>query len=171
MPRTNASIAHSAGDPRDQIQFSVAFNTVLTARLWRARFAEQMKALNQTDARWSVLYMVADAPRGVNQTNLAERLGIQGPTLVRLLDALESDGLIKRLAVPSDRRAKLITIEDAGRAVLAEVDKHAAKMRDTLFGGVSESDLEAAQRVLLHLVAQLDRHVESNNAGQVRPAA
>ncbi len=156
MPRTNAARTHSAGDLRDQAQFRVAFKIVLVARLWRSRFADRMKALNQTDARWSALYMIADAENGINQTNLADRLGVRGPTLVRLLDNLEADGLVKRIAIAGDRRAKLVLIEKAGRKVLAEVDVHAARMRKDLFSGVSDEDLDTALRVLRHLSSRLD---------------
>src|ERR1700753_2183166 len=94
MPRTAASRAHSLGDRRDEMQFLVAFKVVLVSRLWRARFADRLKSQDQTDARWTALYMIADAPRGVTQPHLAERVGVQGPTLVRLLDALEHQGLV-----------------------------------------------------------------------------
>jgi MarR family transcriptional regulator for hemolysin len=115
-----------------------------------------MKVLDQTDARWSALYMVEDVAGGVNQTDLADRLGVKGPTVVRLLDSLEADGLVKRVADPGDRRSNLIVIEEAGRAVIAEVDKHAAKMRDELFSGIGDNDLEAALQVLQQLTKRLD---------------
>jgi MarR family transcriptional regulator, transcriptional regulator for hemolysin len=156
MPRTTAALTHSTGDQRDQVQFRVAFKIVLVARLWRARFAQQMKSLDQTDARWSALYMIADAEKGINQTNLADRLGVSGPTLVRLLDSLEADGLVERAAVAGDRRAKLVLIKEAGRKTLAEVDIDAARMRKDLFSGVSDNDLDATLRVLRHLSTQLD---------------
>jgi MarR family transcriptional regulator for hemolysin len=158
MPRTTAAHTHSAGGQRDLVQFRVAFKIVLVSRLWRARFAERMKSLDQTDARWSTLYMIADAKNGISQTNLADRLGITGPTLVRVLDSLEADGLVERAAVEGDRRLKLVLIKDAGRNILAKVDVDAAGMRKELFSGVSEKDLDATLRVLQHLSVQLDPH-------------
>ena len=156
MPRNFASITHSGGGPREQLQFSVAFGVVLTARLWRARFADRMKALDQSDARWTALYMIADASAPINQRDLAERLGVQGPTMVKLLDALEKQGLIRRTAVKSDRRAKEIAIENKGRETLEILDGFAAKMRDELFEGVTEEALQTTLDVLRHLSDQLE---------------
>lgn len=156
MPRTAASIAHSAGEHRDQIQFAVAFKVTLTARLWRARFTERMKTPDQTVARWSALYMIADAPLGLTQTQIAERLGIQGPTLVRLIDALEKSGLVSRQPALHDRRAKIVSITDAGRAMLVQIDRSAAEMRNELFTGVTDAELETTLRVLKHLTRQLE---------------
>jgi MarR family transcriptional regulator for hemolysin len=163
LPRTAASIAHSRGDYRDQVQFAVAFSVVLTGRLWRARFADRMKALGQSDARWTALYMIADASRGIIQTDLAERLGVQGPTLVKLLDALEGQGLVRREPARGDRRVKLVFIEPQGSATLAEIDRFAAKMRDELFDGVSEEDLAVTLRVLNHLSSQLEPPLQKDH--------
>jgi MarR family transcriptional regulator for hemolysin len=144
------------GDHRDEVQFLVAFKVVLVSRLWRARFAERLNNHEHTDARWTALYMIADASRGIIQTHLAERLGVQGPTLVRLLEALEHQGLIARDMAPDDRRAKVISIKGKGLEVLAEMDKTAAAFRAELFTGVSEAELETTLRVLRHLSRKLE---------------
>lgn len=156
MPHAAASRAHSSGTPRDQIQFSVAFQIVLVARLWRARFLERAKAQGQTDARWTALYMIADEKRGITQADLAERLGVRGPTLVRLVEAMEKQGLVSRVAAPNDRRAKIISIRPKGQEVLAGIDTTAAQMRDELFSGVSDKDLETVQKALRTLAERLD---------------
>lgn len=156
MPRATAFRIHSSGQHRDEVQFAVAFKIVLVSRLWRSRFAERMSAVEQTDARWSALYMIADAPEGITQTRLAERLGMQLPTLVRHINGLVQQNLIERTRDPNDRRARIFSISTLGRQVLDEVDKQAALLRNQLFEGLSESDLEAAHRVLKHLSTQLE---------------
>ncbi len=168
MPRTDASRTHSSGNRRDEIQFSVAFKIILVGRLWRARFIERAKAMGQTDARWTTLYMIADAKKGITQTDLAERVGVRGPTLVRLLDALEHQGLIFRDAASDDRRAKIISLRPKGRDVLAEIDRTAAQLRDELFATVSDEDLEATLRVLRTLSRQLEPPPKSRTAKGAR---
>lgn len=148
MPHVAASISHSVSGRRDELQFAVAFNIALTGRLWRTHFTDRMKALGQTDARWGTLYAIADAAKGVIQTDLAERLGIQGPTLVRIIDGLEQQGLVSRHRVSGDRRANNIVIESRGRDVLIVLDSFALKMRNEVFEGVSDMELEATLSVL-----------------------
>jgi MarR family transcriptional regulator, transcriptional regulator for hemolysin len=156
LPRNAASVSHSSGGRRDQLQFAVAFSVGLTGRLWRVRFADRMKALGQTDARWAALCMIADARGGITQTQLAEQLGVQGPTLVKLLDGLEKQGLVSRQPDSDDRRAKKIVIETRGRETLKEMDDFAIKMRNEFFEGVSEAELKITLRVLRHLSDQLE---------------
>ena len=128
---------------------------MLVARRWRARFTELMKTRGQTDARWSALYMLSASPEGVIQSELAERVGVQGPTLVKLLDALEAQGLVRRQAAASDRRANIIVLEPAGRAVLLGIEQLASDLRDELFDGISDAELAVARRVLDTLSARL----------------
>ena len=122
-----------------------------------------MKALDQNDARWTALYMIADASAPINQRDLAERLGVQGPTMVKLLDVLEKQGLISRTAMKSDRRAKGVAIEPKGLETLKVLDSFAAKMRDELFEGVTEEALQTTLGVLRHLSDQLEPARELNS--------
>lgn len=145
-------------DPSDRsdLQYEVVFKLALVSRRFRARFAERVKSSSQTEARWSALYQLAREPRGLIQSELAERMGIQGPTLVRLLDALEAHGLVRRLSTPEDRRAKRVMIQPAGERMVGEVDTIAAQLRDDAFAGVTTEELLVTLRVLEKLGVTLD---------------
>lgn len=157
MPQSSPkSIAPSPGD-RPRLQHDLVFKLMLASRRLRTRFTERLKSHDQTEARWNALYMLADAPSGLIQSELAERLGVEGPTLVRLLDALEAQSLISRHPSKYDRRAKVLFIEPAGRTVISEVDGVAAKLRDKLFEGMSDADLASTLRVLDLLAVRLER--------------
>ena len=93
----------------------------------------------------------------VNQTELASLLDIQTPTVVRLLDRLEEQGLIARNAVDGDRRAKQITLTDAAAGQVDEIDKIVGSLRDTMLRDIRKSDLEIAVQVL----RQVTRNLES----------
>ena len=57
-------------------------------------------------------------------SELADRERIQRPTATRLLARMEEDGLVVRTPDPRDGRSALITVTDAGQALLREV-RHA----------------------------------------------
>jgi len=141
---------------RATLQIDAMFKAALATRRFRARFAERVKPTSQTEARWSALYFLSNAPEGLIQSDLAERMGVQGPTLVRLLDALEGQLLVRRMEEPGDRRAKRVVIQPAGELVIAEVDAVAAQMRDEVFGSVSDADLATTFRVLDIVVTALE---------------
>lgn len=156
---------------RARIQLETFFRAAIVTRRFRARFAERVKSTSQTEARWNALYHLSHAPQGLIQSDLAERMGVQGPTLVRLLDALESQDLVRRVEAPGDRRAKLVQIQPAGERIIAEVDAIAARMRDEVLATVSDQDLATTLRVLDIAVAALEP--EHAHASRVRkpPAA
>lgn len=157
MTQSSFKVVASAPSDRAHLLYDVAFKMALVTRRLRARFTERLKSHDQTEARWSALYMLADAPSGLIQTELAERMGVEGPTLVRLLDALQAQGLISRRPSQYDRRAKVLFIEPAGRKLISEVDGVAAKLRNEVFEGVSDADLTTTLRVLNLLSLRLER--------------
>jgi MarR family transcriptional regulator for hemolysin len=141
---------------RDKLEACVSFRVMLASRRWRARFTERMGDVGQTDARWSALYWLADAPGGLIQSELAERIGIAGPSLVKLLDALEAQGLVSRRSAPGDRRANVVLMEAAGRRALAEMDRIAEELRGEVFAALSDAELGTALYVLEQVTARLE---------------
>jgi DNA-binding MarR family transcriptional regulator len=54
-------------------------------------------------------------------SELAERERVQRPTATKLIARLEADGLVQRAGVPGDGRSTLISITEAGTALIAEI--------------------------------------------------
>src|ERR1700755_967776 len=53
------------------------------ARRWRNLMNEELRAVGQSQARWGTLYWIAVFGDTVNQTELADRIGVEQPTLGR----------------------------------------------------------------------------------------
>jgi MarR family transcriptional regulator for hemolysin len=92
----------------------------------------------------------------VRQKELATALGIEGPSLVRLLDSLERRGLIERREDESDRRARGIYLTQAGHDLAVRVAKVGTEIQLRLLASVPPEDLEICQRVLAQIEHQLD---------------
>src|SRR5690242_10127178 len=99
--------AHASRPSRRVTWTPEAFSQGLAfvARRWRNLMNQEMAALGQSQARWGTLFWIDVFGDSVNQTQLAERIGIEQPTLGRVLASLEKDGLIERVPGPTDRRA------------------------------------------------------------------
>ena len=93
----------------------------------------------------------------MRQGALAEALGVEGPSLVRVLDQLVAAGLMERREDAHDRRAKTLHLTDAGHALRAQVEDVLVELRRRLFQGVSEADLQACLRVFDALKVSLGR--------------
>lgn len=155
---------------RAEDQLAIMFRAALVTRRFRARFAEKVRSSSQTEARWSALYFLSHSPEGLIQTDLAERMGVQGPTLVRLLDALEEQGLVARRSTPEDRRVKRVVILPAGMEVVGEIDSVASAMRDACFAGVGDEDLRTTLRVLDMVSGALESSADRNQTEGSEPA-
>ena len=100
------------------------------------------------------VHRLGSAPR---QTALAAALGIEGPSLVRLLDQLSAANLLIRCDDPSDRRAKTIRLTAEGSALVKKVEAALEPLRASLLAGVSDHDLKIALRVLDVITATIER--------------
>ena len=120
---------------------------ILTGRQWRRVADTVAERHGISEAKALPLVMIArigDAPR---QNALAEAVGIEGPSLVRLLDQLEKAGLVVRTEDQSDRRAKVLSLTPEGKRVVAEMEVELDRLRTAMFVDVNPADLEASLRV------------------------
>lgn len=117
------------------------------SRRWRRLAEEAMTAHGLSEARAAPLIWVGRLGGGVRQVALAAHIGIEGPSLVRLLDQLEAAGLLERRDDPEDRRAKTIWLTREGEALTRRVERVLMELRERLLHGVTEEDIAAALRV------------------------
>lgn len=67
-----------------------------------------------------LMYLNREPEVAVNQTHLAEAYGVTKATVTGLIDGLEREGMVERLADPADRRASLVRLTAACRKFLDE---------------------------------------------------
>lgn len=103
----------------------------------------------------TLLYVLADARRGLTLSEVAERLKITGASVTRLVDWLEDAGLVSRRRLIGDGRSRLVVMEEKGATALAAFDVWAGDMRDRVFADLSEEDLRTTLRVLDLVAARL----------------
>lgn len=130
--------------------------TNLTRRM-RTIFDNMVKEKGLTLARARILRLLKRSGSGATQSALATELEIEGPTLVRLLDNLESLGWIERQAVEGDRRAKQIVLTSTGDQQAQEVDEIARAFRRELFRDIDPAEMAIAIKV----IAQVSDNMEN----------
>lgn len=122
-------------------------NLLLAGRQWRKIAREVASEHGVSEAASAPLLWIERLGSDVRQNVLAEAIGIEGASLVRLLDELQASGLITREPDPTDRRANAVNLTEAGRTVVGEVNAALNALRLDVFGRVPRKDLEAALRV------------------------
>jgi DNA-binding MarR family transcriptional regulator len=76
--------------------------------------------------------------------------------VVTLADHLEQIGAIERLRDPADRRRQVLTLTDAGRALLRACLAAARELDAGLTAGLSPADRATLSRILDQLAAEAD---------------
>ena len=127
------------------------------SRGWRAELDRRLAGLNLSQARWLVLLHLARFDEAPTQRELAQSAGVEGPTLARLLDSLETQGLRRRQAVMEDRRAKKILLCPPAKPLIEQIETIANALRLELFTGVDEADLEVCMRVHAKILGNLEK--------------
>mgnify|MGYP001618817137 CR=1 FL=1 len=134
-------------------RFSMALHA--TAREWRIAIDKRLKDLGVGQSGWMTIAMIAKAKEPLSQRALADLLGIEGPSIVSMLDRLERDGLVRREPSPLDRRVKLAHLTDDGRALYAKVREEADAFRAAMLDGLDPATLNAAADLLEGLRARI----------------
>jgi len=90
-------------------------------------------------------------------TDIASFFGQTPRTVTQAVDWLEAKGHVRRTDIPSDRRAKLIEITEAGRALLKAAEPLYHGILARTFGELALEELSSLSGTLSHLDALVDR--------------
>lgn len=140
----------------DEIRIGFALAMVRMSRRWRWKLDQRLRSTGLTQARWTALLQIARGGDGMQQTQLADHIGIEGPTLVRLLNSLEAADLIQRRADPRDRRAKTVHLTERAIPVLAEIEAIADELRQEVTAGFAPAELARCTEIFDIMRARLD---------------
>lgn len=135
----------------DKTLMSLTHTLIHSARTYKAA-ADRMASdfdLSHASA-WPVL-MIGRLGDGVRPGVVADALGVEPPSLVRIIDQLVAAGLVLREDCPTDRRAKTLHLTPQGRECAARIEKALVPFRRELFKGMLKEDIEACVRVLTRL--------------------
>jgi len=133
--------------------FGMSF--VVLSRHWRRSLEEALAREGHADTTWVPLVHLADCGEPLCQRELALRAGLDGSSLVRLLDLLAARGLIERRAKLGDRRANLLHLTEAGHAVADDVRRILAQRETEMVAGVTEAELRAVSDVFARIARNL----------------
>ncbi|HYZ81849.1 MAG TPA: MarR family winged helix-turn-helix transcriptional regulator [Solirubrobacteraceae bacterium] len=88
----------------------------------------------------------------LTQTELAGMTGLDKTTMVVTVDDLERKGLAERVPSPTDRRARVIKVTDAGREKVAEGQRIIVNVQDGVLEALPPSERETFVGALMKLV-------------------
>jgi MarR family transcriptional regulator for hemolysin len=130
-------------------------------RLWRREADQALAAHGLSEATAIPLMILSRRGKCVRQGVLAEEMGIEGPSLVRLIDLLQAEGLVERREDPTDRRAKMLHLTALGERRADEINRVLRRVRAYLLKDISGEDLAVTFEVLQRIEQRASRLLEA----------
>jgi MarR family transcriptional regulator for hemolysin len=128
-----------------------------TARVVTQAFERAMAEAGGSASAWQVLLLVRSGQWGT-QSQMAEAMGVTGATLTHHLNALESQGLVRRWREDDNRRVQHVELTPDGEATFDRLRGVAMRHDERLRSILSEA--ETAE--LAALLDRLQSGVEEN---------
>jgi DNA-binding MarR family transcriptional regulator len=113
-------------------------------------FQAELGRLHLTPARYSLLAVLHDNP-DARAGHVAEALRVKHSNMAALLTQFENEGLIQRVPDPTERRASLVRLTDAGEALFAAADPLVHALEARLVEGLEPDERAAMLRQLARL--------------------
>jgi MarR family transcriptional regulator for hemolysin len=135
-------------------RFSSALHS--TSRAWRQALDRRLKYLGVSQASWMTIAVAAKARAPLSQSELADRLAVEGATMVAMVDRLVKAGLVVRAPSTTDRRIKHVVLTPAGSVLYGKVLTEAAAFRKELLANMDPAALLAATDLLERLEGIID---------------
>jgi MarR family transcriptional regulator for hemolysin len=131
----------------------------MTAKAVRAYADQQMAAAGSSLTAAIVTRILSDTP-GLAQRELAELLGVEGPTMARHIDRLERDGVVTRTRDDADRRVVRVHLTERGQALRDRLHAISARTNEQLVSVFDPAELaqfqEYLDRVAVHAAGLVD---------------
>ncbi|MDX5339469.1 MAG: MarR family transcriptional regulator [Cyclobacteriaceae bacterium] len=128
-----------------------------TARKVKQYAQQQFKQgeFEVTVDQWLVLKNLSENGL-MSQTELANLVFKDHPTLTRIIDLLCKKGYVERIPHPQDRRSFQLHLTEQGLAKVAELKPKVLEIREKAWENLNETDFEEFKRILNTIYQNLD---------------
>jgi MarR family transcriptional regulator for hemolysin len=130
----------------------------LVAHAWRNELDRRLRPLGFSHSRWLLLLHLSRND-GCTHCELAQHMGIEAATLVRQIDHMEQEGLLKRCGSETDRRVKHLNLSASGKKAVERIRIGAAELRKEILAGSSNEQIGIAIEVLQNIRDKLNKQL------------
>jgi MarR family transcriptional regulator, transcriptional regulator for hemolysin len=120
------------------------------ARLTRTRFDQRARTHGMTRAQWVILARLSRQP-GLSQNEMAAICEVEPITVGRLIDRLETRGLVERRPDPADRRIRRLHLLPAAQDILDVIARYRDEQTEVILSGVTDRAREQLVDALLQI--------------------
>ncbi|MCA9132572.1 MAG: MarR family transcriptional regulator [Planctomycetales bacterium] len=133
---------------------SVGYWIVLAAHAFQKTLNDELAPYGITFRQSQVLaWLVLEGE--LSQVELANRMMIEPGTLVGVLDRMERDALILRVATAADRRRKIIRVHPQAAEVWGQVARCGRRVRAQAVQGLTDAEVQSLIAILKKVLSNL----------------
>lgn len=132
--------------------------TLLLEQAQRRLSRELDRALAQAGAsaeQWRVLDKLSDE-KGLAIGELAQQLGMNPPTMTKLIDRMVAAGLVQRIVDDEDSRRVLVFITDSGLVLFGKLSRKATEFHEGLAESLNAREAQQLSKLLGNLANRLN---------------
>lgn len=119
-------------------------------------FGEEVRPLGATLQMWRVLAALRERD-GRRMGDLSATTSIEVSTLTRLVDTMETKGLVARRRAADDARAIVLQVTPAGRRLTQRIVPIAERYEQVALAGFSPAEAERLKAALRRLYSNMDK--------------
>jgi MarR family transcriptional regulator for hemolysin len=127
------------------------------SRAWRQAMDRRLRHLGLSQAGWMTIAIAAKSHPAPSQSELAEKLGVEGATMVAMVDRLVKAGLAQRETSTADRRVKRVILTAAGADLYDKLKAEATQLLQEMLHDIDAKKLLNATEFLERLLKSIDR--------------
>lgn len=126
---------------------TVTHRLAQAAHAYRVRAGSQLSRINLHSGQEALLKALSDAD-GMSMSDLAAALGVQPPTVTKMISRLAAQDYVERRAAPGDGRQAQVFLTERGRDAIGQIDKLWKRIEKTALAGVDDKDRKRLRKLL-----------------------
>ena len=134
---------------------------------------EFRKKVGITFGQWKIIIIVVnnnnDDDDGLTQREIADKLGLEGPTLIPIIDKLEKDGFLLRKVDKNDRRNNRIFLTKKSKDLLDSMINCGENIKQILLRDISDADVSITKNTLKKMWQNIQNEFNLNFAAKIVP--
>jgi DNA-binding MarR family transcriptional regulator len=137
------------------------------AHAYRVRAGSQLSRINLHSGQETLLKALSTAD-GMSMSDLAAALGVQPPTVTKMISRLAAQDYVERRASPGDGRQAQVFLTERGRDTIGQIDKLWKRIEKTALTDIDDKDRKRLRKLLRqverNLGAARDGHPSDNDS-------
>ncbi len=139
---------------------SVTHRLAMAAKAHRARSGTHLARIGLHPGQEGVLKALAEED-GRTMSQLAQVLGVQPPTVTKMISRLSAQGYLKRVASQTDGRLARVHLTDEGRAKIEEIDRIWKRIEREALAGFDDKDRKKLRKLLRAIERNLTLQIDA----------